>query len=58
MQEIQFNDSLIIIPTFNEVDNIGRLLREVMNVEFPLDVLVVDDASSDGTVEAVRALIV
>ena len=58
MQEIQFNDSLIIIPTFNEVDNIGRLLREVMNVEFPLDVLVVDDASSDGTVQAVRALIV
>ncbi len=56
MQEIQFNDSLVIIPTYNEVDNIGQLLREVMNVEFTVDVLVIDDASSDGTAEVVRAL--
>lgn len=56
MHEIQFNDSLVIIPTFNEAENIEALVRQVLTVEFPVDVLVVDDASSDGTVDLLKNL--
>ncbi len=56
MREIQFNDSLVIIPTFNEAENIEALVRQVLIVEFPVDVLVVDDASSDGTVDLLKNL--
>ncbi len=57
MQEIQFNDSLVIIPTVNEVDNIDRLIRALMAIEIAVDVLVVDDASDDGTIDLVETLI-
>ena len=40
------NDSLVIIPTYNERENIVRMLDTVMNLEFPFDVLVVDDGSN------------
>src|SRR5215216_5021892 len=41
--------SLVIIPTFNERANIAPLVRAVLAVDPSLDVLVVDDASPDGT---------
>ena len=49
--------SLVIIPTFNEADNIGKLIPEVLQ-EGPLgtDVLVVDDSSPDGTAQLVERL--
>ncbi len=56
MHEIQFNDSLVIIPTFNEAENIEALVRQVLIVQFPVDVLVVDDASSDGTIDLLKNL--
>ncbi len=40
---------LIVIPTYNEVDNIERLLGRLMNVDHGIDILVVDDNSPDGT---------
>ena len=43
------NDSLVIIPTYNERENVVRMLETVMGLEFPFDVLVVDDGSPDGT---------
>lgn len=43
------NRGLVIIPTYNERDNIVRLLPEVFEQDDRLDVLVVDDASPDGT---------
>ena len=49
------NDSLVIIPTYNERENIVRMLDTVMNLEFPFDVLVVDDGSPDGTADLVKA---
>ena len=41
--------SLAIVPTYNERDNLQPLVRAVLAVEPALDVLVVDDASPDGT---------
>ena len=40
---------LIVIPTYNEIDNIERLLGRLMNVSPDIEVLVVDDGSPDGT---------
>ncbi|MFN3813429.1 MAG: polyprenol monophosphomannose synthase [Aquificaceae bacterium] len=44
---------LVVVPTYNEVQNIDRLLEKVLSYEF-LDVFVVDDNSQDGTVERVK----
>ncbi len=40
---------LLIIPTYNEVENIERLLKEIDEQRLPLDILVIDDNSPDGT---------
>ena len=45
--------NLVIIPTFNEIENIEDILIAVMNVTTPIDVLVVDDNSPDGTADKV-----
>lgn len=49
------HDSLVIIPTYNEIENIERMLDTVMALPHPVDVLVVDDGSPDGTAQLVRA---
>lgn len=49
------NDSLVIIPTFNEAANIQRLIDNLLSLDTAVDVLVVDDGSPDGTAEAVKA---
>ncbi len=41
--------ALVIIPTYNEADNIAALIREVLAQDASLEVLVVDDDSPDGT---------
>ncbi len=48
--------ALVIIPTFNEIENIENALKLVMDQEGGLDALVVDDGSPDGTAEAVAGL--
>lgn len=47
-------DVVVIIPTFNEIENIPRMLDTVMSLPERFDVLVVDDNSPDGTASAVR----
>lgn len=47
-------DSLVIIPTYNEKENIVKMLETVMGLEFPFDVLIVDDGSPDGTARLVE----
>jgi len=47
---------LVVIPTFNEADNISRLIPEVLRHDSRLDVLVVDDGSPDGTAALVREM--
>jgi len=46
---------LVVIPTFNEADNILPLARDVLAQAASLELLVVDDASPDGTGERVAA---
>ena len=46
--------SLVIIPTFNEADNISRLIPHIMGLDEPVDVLVVDDGSPDDTAGVVK----
>ena len=50
------SQSLVIIPTYNEKDNIERILRAVMELPNAYEVLVVDDNSPDGTREIVGRL--
>ncbi|MGV6830669.1 MAG: polyprenol monophosphomannose synthase [bacterium] len=50
------NHSLVIIPTFNEIDNIQEVIDLVFNESHPFDVLVVDDNSPDGTADRVKEL--
>ena len=49
-------DSLVIIPTFNEIENIELIIHSVFALEQDFHVLVVDDNSPDGTSNAVRNL--
>ena len=45
---------LIIIPTYNEKENISKMIRTVMALEGGFDLLIVDDGSPDGTADIVR----
>jgi dolichol-phosphate mannosyltransferase len=47
---------LVVVPTYNERDNVGPLVRELLSLREDLDVWVADDGSPDGTGDAVRAL--
>lgn len=49
------SDALVIIPTYNEIENIGNIIDAVMALPDGFDVLVIDDASPDGTQDAVRS---
>lgn len=46
--------SLVIIPTYNEIENIERILDVVMHLPVRFDVLVIDDGSPDGTADVVK----
>ena len=45
---------LVIIPTYNEIDNIDDMLLTVIDLKTKFDILVVDDNSPDGTAEVVK----
>ena len=49
--------AVVIIPTYNEIENAENIIRAVMNIPHPLfDVLIVDDNSPDGTADVVKSL--
>lgn len=48
---------VVIIPTYNEIENIEAMIRTVLSLSEPFDLLVIDDGSPDGTGDAVRGLI-
>ncbi|MEO9968095.1 MAG: polyprenol monophosphomannose synthase [Reichenbachiella sp.] len=50
------NTSLVIIPTFNEKENIEDIIRTVFDLDANFDILVVDDNSPDGTASIVKKL--
>ncbi len=47
-------EKLIIIPTYNELENLPRLIPEVLSKDEGIDILIVDDNSPDGTAEFVE----
>ncbi|MGO1243802.1 MAG: polyprenol monophosphomannose synthase [Sphingobacterium sp.] len=49
-------DSLVIIPTYNEKENIEKIIHKVFSLGTPYDILVVDDGSPDGTAAIVKGL--
>ncbi len=50
------SDSLVIIPSYNELENIEAIIDAVFKLPKDFHVLVVDDNSPDGTAEVVKAL--
>ena len=50
------SDSVIIIPTYNEKENIEAIIRAINDLEKKFDILVIDDGSPDGTANIVKGL--
>ncbi|KGO91473.1 polyprenol monophosphomannose synthase [Flavobacterium subsaxonicum] len=50
------SEGIVIIPTYNEIENIETVIRAVFELTTPFDVLIVDDNSPDGTAQKVREL--
>lgn len=47
------NEALVIIPTYNEIENISKIIDTVIGLTVPFDILIIDDGSPDGTAQAV-----
>ena len=50
------NNSIIIIPTYNEKENIENIIRVVFELPRKFDILIIDDGSPDGTADIVKRL--
>ena len=50
------SDSLIIIPTYNEKENIEKIIRKIFSLEKSFHILVIEDGSPDGTANIVNEL--
>ena len=50
------SDSIVIIPTYNEKENIEKIIRAVFSLAKPFDILIIDDGSPDGTASIVKRL--
>jgi dolichol-phosphate mannosyltransferase len=49
-------EGLVIIPTYNERDNIAKLIEQILYLPILVDILIIDDNSPDGTGEIVNTL--
>lgn len=49
-------NSLVIIPTYNEIENVEKMIRKVFSLNHDFHVLIIDDGSPDGTAEVVKKL--
>src|ERR1051325_9819148 len=50
------NDSLVIIPTYNEKENIEKMIRKIFSLPHDFHILIIDDGSPDGTASIVKKL--
>ena len=50
------NPRLVIIPTYNEIENAEKIIRKAMGLKPEFDTLIIDDGSPDGTAEVVKDL--
>lgn len=51
-------ESLVIIPTYKEKENIEKIIRKVFSLSHPFDLLIIDDNSPDGTADIVKKLMI
>jgi len=51
------HQNLVIIPTYNEKENIERIIRKVFSLETKFDILIIEDNSPDGTAAIIKKLI-
>lgn len=56
MSELEKSDSVVLIPTYNEKENIKLIIQAVLSLEHQFDILVIDDNSPDGTASIVKGL--
>ncbi|WP_374754305.1 polyprenol monophosphomannose synthase [Dyadobacter tibetensis] len=56
MTEKAVNQSIVIIPTYNEIENIEAIIRKVFSLAHPFHLLIIDDGSPDGTALVVKKL--
>ena len=49
-------ERLVVIPTYNEIENIEAIIRKTFSLPEPFDILIVDDGSPDVTAQRVRDL--
>lgn len=49
-------NNIVIIPTYNEKENIEKIIRKVFTLSVAFDVLIIDDGSPDGTAQIVKSL--
>ena len=57
IKKMHQSDSIVIIPTYNEKENIEKIIRAIFALEKSFHILVIDDGSPDGTAAIVRGLI-
>ena len=50
------SDSIVIIPTYNEMENISKIIRAIFSLEKCFHILVIDDGSPDGTAAIVKKM--
>lgn len=50
------NRTLVIIPTYNEMENAEKMVRKVFSLDTPFHLLIIDDHSPDGTAEIIKKL--
>ena len=50
------SERLVIVPTYNEIENIDRIIAAVMQLPIGVDLLIVDDNSPDGTGNRIKEL--
>lgn len=55
-KRLKVSDSLVIIPTYNEKENIEKIIRKVFSLSFAFEILIIDDGSPDGTADIVKTL--
>ena len=53
---MSMSNNLVIIPTYNEIENIEKMIRAVFSLPRNFDLLIVDDGSPDGTANKVKLL--
>ena len=53
---MQTSDSIVIIPTYNERENIENIIRAVFALEHGFHILIIEDGSPDGTAAIVKDL--